>query len=48
MSALLEVQDLRVWFENRQRQTRAVDAVSFSIDAARRSRSWANPGAVNR
>ena len=32
MSALLEVQDLRVWFENRQRQTRAVDAVSFSIE----------------
>ena len=32
MSALLEVQDLRVWFENRKRQTRAVDAVSFSIE----------------
>ncbi|MEK6662472.1 MAG: dipeptide ABC transporter ATP-binding protein [Pseudomonadota bacterium] len=32
MSALLEVQDLRVWFESRQRQTRAVDAVSFSIE----------------
>ena len=32
MSALLEVQDLRVWFENRERQTRAVDAVSFSIE----------------
>jgi peptide/nickel transport system ATP-binding protein len=32
MSALLEVEDLRVWFENRERQTRAVDAVSFSIE----------------
>lgn len=32
MSALLEVKDLRVWFENRQRQTRAVDTVSFNIE----------------
>ncbi|MHB1231733.1 MAG: ABC transporter ATP-binding protein [Burkholderiales bacterium] len=32
MSALLEIQDLRVWFESRERQTRAVDAVSFSIE----------------
>ena len=32
MSALLEVQDLRVWFQSHERQTRAVDAVSFSIE----------------